>query len=154
MCINSISNSSLNTQDRQLAYSAFLRPQIGYPIGCASIATRSLKRLFCPVMDVILHTLGLNKHFPLDLVHEGPESLGLGIDNMAMVQGIDQLQLLLGNLNKTDCTGTLIIIALSYLELEIGLGKCPLGHPHTTTLEHVTMTWITSIAHFLHRTGC
>ena len=105
-------------------------------------------------MDKILHTLGLNKHFPMALVHAGPESLGLGIDDMAMVQGITQLQLLLGHLNKTDCTGTLIIIALSYLELENGLGKCPFGHLHTTTLEHVTMTWITSIGHFLHRTGC
>ena len=105
-------------------------------------------------MDVILHTLRLNEHFPLALMHARPEILGLGINDMAMVQGIAQLQLLLGHLNKTDQTGTLIKIALSYLELEIGLGKCPLGHPHTTTLEHVTMTWITSIAHFLHKTGC
>ena len=73
-------------------------------------------------MDVIIHTLGLNKHFPLALVHAGPESLGLGIDDMAMVQDIAQLQLLLGHLNKSDRTGTLIKIALSYLELEVGLG--------------------------------
>ena len=101
-------------------------------------------------MDVILHTLGLNKNFPLALVHAGPESLGLGIDDMTMVQGIAQLQLLLGHLNKADQTGTLIKIAVSYLELEIGLGKCPLGHPHTTTLEHVTMTWVTSVALSTH----
>ena len=101
MWINSISNSSLNPQDRQLAYTAFLKSQIGYPIGCASIENRSLKRLFRPVMDIILHTLGLNKNFPLALAHAGPERLGLGIDDMAMVQGIAQLQLLLGHLNKT-----------------------------------------------------
>ena len=152
--VKSISHSSLNSQDKQLAYSALLKPQIVYPIGCASIEAGRLKCLFFPVMDVILHILGLNKNFPLDLVHAGPECLGLGIDNMAMVQGISQLQLLLGHLNKPDRTGTLIKIALSYLELEIGLGKCPLGYPHTTTLEHVTMTWTTSIGHFLHRMGC
>ena len=73
---------------------------------------------------------------------------------MTVVQGIAQLQLLLGHLNKTDQTGTLIKIAVSYLELEIGLGKCPLGYPHTTTLEHVTMTWVNFVAHFLHTTGC
>ena len=94
--INSILHSSLNSQDKQIANAAFMKPQIVYPIGCASIATRDLKRLFHPVMDVILHTLGLNKHFPLALVHAGPESLGLGIDDLAMVQGIAQLQLLLG----------------------------------------------------------
>ena len=72
---NSILCSSLNSQDKQLAYTAFLKPQIVYPIGCASIETGRLKRIFRPVMDVILHTLGLNKNFPLALVHAGPENL-------------------------------------------------------------------------------
>ena len=48
----------------------------------------------------------------------------------------------------------LIEITMGLAELEIGLGKCLLWHPHTTTLEHVTDTWVTSIGRFLHRMEC
>ena len=105
-------------------------------------------------MDVILHTLGLNRKFPLALVHTGPKNIGLGIDEISTTQGIAQLQLLLGHLNKSDCTGTLMVINLSYLELEVGLGKCLLWHPHTTTFEHISTTWITPVGKFLHRMKC
>ena len=152
--VKNITRSSLSSQDKQIAYSAFLKPQILYPIGCASIKGKDLKKLFRPVLDVILHTLGLNKHFPLALVHAGPDALGLGINDLPTIQGIAQLQLLLGHLNKADRTGKLILITLGSLELEIGLGKCPLWHPYTTTLEHVSDTWITSIGRFLHGIKC
>ena len=114
----------------------------------------NLKRLFRPVLDVILHTLGLNKRFPLALVHSGPEALGLGIDDLPTLQGVAQLQLLLGHLNRADCTGDLIEITLGSLEMEIGLGRCPLWYPHTTTLKHVSDTWASSIGRFLHRMDC
>lgn len=152
--INGITRSSLTTKEKQVAYSAFLKPQITYPIGCASIEQTELKRVFRPVLDIILHTLGLNKHFPLALVHAGPDDLGLGIDDLPTIQGVAQLQLLMGHLNKADRTGTLLEITLGVLELEIGLGKCPLWWPHTTTLEHVSDTWLTSIGRFLHRHHC
>ena len=87
------------------------------------------------------------------LIHTGPMSLGLEINDLATIQGTAQLQLLLGHLNKHDCTSALIYIALRYLELEIGLGKFPLWHLHTTTFEHVTETWITPIGRFLHGTN-
>ena len=67
--IHCITNSSLSRQDKQITYTAFLKPQIVYPLGCASIEPRDLKRLYRPVSDVLLHTLGLNKHFPQRAKH-------------------------------------------------------------------------------------
>ena len=86
--VNSVTRSSLSLQDKQIAYSAFLKPQIVYPLGCASITTKDLKRLFRPVLDVILHRLGLNKHFLLALMHAGPDNLRLVIDDLPTVQGV------------------------------------------------------------------
>ena len=54
--VNNITRSSLSSQDKQIMHSAFLKLQILYPIGCASIKHKDLKKLFCPVLDVILHT--------------------------------------------------------------------------------------------------
>ena len=124
-----------------------------YPLGCTTLTRKELKKLFRPVLDTILHSLGLNKHFPLSLTHAGPTWLGLGIDEFSSVHGVAQLQLLLGHLNIQDRTGTLIEIERDYLELLAGLGKCPLAHPIITQYEYLPNTWITSICSFLHHTN-
>ena len=95
-----IGRSLLTKEEKQILYAAFLRPQLVYPLGCTTIDDIDLKRLLCPVLDTILHTLGLNKYFPLALVHAGPSNLELDIDDLPTVQGTAQLQLLLGHINK------------------------------------------------------
>ena len=60
--------------------------------------------------------LGLNKHFPLALIHARSDVLGLHIENFSVVHRIAQLQLFLGHQNKGDCTGKLIAIERDYLE--------------------------------------
>ena len=74
------------------------------------------------------------------MIHAGPSLLGLGIDDFPTIQCIAQLQLLLGHINKRDRTGVLIEIDRYYLELAIGLGKCPLRHSQTTMLAHTPHT--------------
>ena len=51
--------------------------------------------------------------------------MGLGIDDIVFVQGVVQLQLLLGHLNLDDRTGRLIVSDRDYLELTVGTGQCP-----------------------------
>lgn len=149
-----VASSSLSKQDRYLAYTSFLRPQLLYPLGCCTIEYKKLKKLFRSVLDQIMHSLGLNKNFPLALVHAGPDWLGLGVDDLPTMQGVAQLQLLLGHVNKQDRTGELIHIERDHLEVIIGVGKCPLKDPHITQMDHAPRTWITSISEFLHRHDC
>ena len=104
------SKSSLKNQDQHLVYTSLLRPQLLYPLGCTSIEFKKLKKSFWPVLDQLLHMLGINKHFHLAMVHAGPEWLGLVIDYLPTMQGVAQLQLLLGHANKQYFTATLIQI--------------------------------------------
>ena len=85
------------------------------------------------------------------MVHAGPDCMGLSIDDLPTMQGVAQLQLLLGHVNKQDRTGTLICIERDYLKLVIGLGKCLLREPHIAALDHAPSTWITSICGFLQQ---
>ena len=52
-----IGKSLLRNNEKILAYSMFLRPQIAYPVGCMTIAVKDLRCLFFPVLNIILHTL-------------------------------------------------------------------------------------------------
>ena len=56
-----IKSSSLSKADKQVAFLAFLKPQIAYPLGCSAIEETDFKQLFRPVLDILLHTLGLNR---------------------------------------------------------------------------------------------
>ena len=96
-----------------------------------------MKRLFCPVLDALLHSLGLNDKFPLVMLHSVPDNLGLGIDNLPSIHGVAQLHLLLGHVNMGDRTSKIIEINCNHLELIIGLGTCPLADPHSTSHNHM-----------------
>ena len=137
---------------KQLLYSAFLCPQLVYSMGCATIKHKQTKQLFGPVIDALLHSLGLNKKFPLAMVYSGPDDLGLGTNNLPTIHSIAQLQLLLGYLNMGDWTGKNIEIDRNYLELTIGMSTCPLVDLHSTSHDHVPKTWLTSIYTFLAKT--
>ena len=78
--LDRIGKSSLNNQDNHLAYTSFLRPQLLYPMGCTTISHKNLEKLFWSVLDQIMHTMRLNKRFPLAMVHAGPAWLSLGLD--------------------------------------------------------------------------
>ena len=88
--LDNVKGSLLNALDKQLAYKAFLRAQIHYPLGCSALKYKDAKKLFRPVLVQLLHTLGLNKNFPLAMVHAGLACLGLEIDNARYLRRTQQ----------------------------------------------------------------
>ena len=54
------------------------------------------------------------------MIHTGVDDLGLEIDDIVFVQGVAQLQLLLGRLNKSDRTGRIIEIARDFWNWSLG----------------------------------
>ena len=82
-----------------------------------------MEQLFFPVLDALLNSLGLNRNFPLAMIHSGPNNLSLGIDDLPTIHGIAQLKILLGHLNIADRTGRIIEFDRDHLELTIGLGS-------------------------------
>ena len=101
----------------------FLGPQLAYPIGCTIIEAKDLRQIFGPVLNVILHTMGLNHNFPLSVLHTSIDNLGLAIDGIIFAQGIAQLQLLLGHLKKSDRTRSIIEIDRDHIEMTIWVGR-------------------------------
>lgn len=146
-----VPNSCLTTYKKQIAYKMFLWPQITYPMPCLRIPESQMKKLFRPVLDEILHTLNLNKNFPLNAVHRGCKLFGLEIDDAYHMQSIAQMKYFLGHTNMGDRTGDLIQIAVNYLELVSGIGGSPLLYPHNLQHPHVPQTWVKGLVVYLHK---
>ena len=77
----------------------------------------------------------------------------MGIDNIACVFGVAQLQLLLGHLNKRNRTGQLIQFDRDCVESTVRTGVCLLATPLVTRMPHCPNTWMTSVFKFLHSVG-
>ena len=140
-----VDHSHLNAYEKQIAYLQFLKPQIGYPLPCLKIPHKTLKKIFRPVLTNILHSLNLNKNFPLDIVHASNKYFGLEIDDFHFRRGIAQIQYVLGHLNIMDRTGELISIALDNSELIGGMGS--MLH------DHIPHTWLKALCQFLKDTN-
>ena len=151
--LEAIWQRSLNNQDKQAAYNMFLCSQLTYPLGCTSIEANELRKMFHPVLAVLLHSLGLGHRFPLTVAFAGVEDLGVGLDDIVCVLGVAQLLLLLGHMNKQDRTGQIIQIDRDYIELIVGTGAYPLAPPLVTRLPHFPNTWLTSVCKVLHSVG-
>ena len=82
-----VNNSALMAQEIQLAYNSFLKPQIGYPLPCVKISKEKLRKIFRPALNTLLHTINLNEHFPLALVHRGADYFGLQLDDIYFLRG-------------------------------------------------------------------
>ena len=124
-----VNNSALTANEIQLAYSSCLKPQISYPFPCVKISKEELRKIFRPALNTLLHTINLNEHFPLALVHGSADYFGLQLDDVYFLRGISQLKFLLGHLNMKDRTGDLIRIAHEHMELTLGHGVSPLEQP-------------------------
>ena len=147
--ISTVPQSTLTSYEKQLAYKMFLRPQLVYPLPCTTFNRKDIEKLFRPVLDEILHTLGINKHFPLDVVHGDSKYFGLEIDNAYFLQGISHLKFFLGHTNMMDRTGDLLAIATDYVHMQTGLEHHPLAHPSTVIHKYVPGSWISNLAQFL-----
>ena len=82
-------------------------------------------------------------------MHAGPDIFGLQLDDAYFMQGISQIQFLLGHLNMGDRTATLIRIAHDDLELIHGQGLSPLQNPDSMQESYLPDVWLTSICLFL-----
>ena len=60
---------------------------VGEKAKAAMVDKDKLRKIFRPILDIIMNSVGLNKNFPLDLVHAGRDYGGLEIDNVFFYKG-------------------------------------------------------------------
>ena len=145
-----IKNSTLDRQDRLLAYNAFLLPQVLYTTPCMQADPAQLKKIHRPALELALNALGMNRHYPQVMAYTGLEYFGLDLNDYAASQGVAQLEMYVGHCRRKDHTGTLLLIEKEYVEIIVGRGQCPLEHPESAMVDYVEDSWIISLAGFLH----
>jgi hypothetical protein len=98
-----------------------------------------------PALAALLPKLHMNRHTSRAVIYATDRFGGIGLLDLYMGQGFEQLTLFMGHLKLADENGKLILSLLSHLQLYIGTAQPALSLPFSRYIKWVDMNWLTSI---------
>jgi hypothetical protein len=103
--------SSLNNFPSQayLSYMLYLRPKFKYPLSCTTLTPTQCKMIQAPALAALLPKLHLNRHSPRAVIFGSSHYGGLGLPDLHVDQGYEQLTLFIGHLKFADENGQMIL---------------------------------------------
>ena len=119
---HAMSECTLTKRDAYKAYHNVLIPRISYPMGATTISAKDLKQMQVIVDKLYLPSVGLNRHFPLEMLNGPAEYGGLEHKTFQDRQGIAQIKLHIGSIRNDVDTAQLIKASQEITQLESGLG--------------------------------
>ena len=114
---------SLTRLDVYRAYNNVLIPQLSYTLPTTTINPKELKKLQTIVDQVYLPRIGLNRHFPQEMLL-GPALYG-GLEYLTFKdrQGIAHINLHIGVLRNGGDEADLLLSSLEYLQQDSGISQ-------------------------------
>jgi hypothetical protein len=141
----------LSAEDTQQGYRSIFLPGAKYGLAACSIPILNLKKSQQIITRAVLPKLGYNRHFPTPVVYAPTKFGGIGLQDMAIEQGIAHATFVIGHLRaNTDIATSLYILLESHMVMT-GTTISPLQD--TTTYNHVAAPWLDTLRSFLHRTN-
>jgi hypothetical protein len=129
-----------------VGYNAFYMPSMGYGTPAMTLMNKYCEEIQRTVVNAILPKMGIARSAPRAVVFGTVQYRGLGLTQLAELQGHTHLQYLLVHLRCGDATGRLIQMLLEYTQLEC---RCP-GNPLAQDYNNyaallINMNWITEV---------
>ena len=106
-----------------------------------------------PIVQTLLNTMGLNRHFPRDVVFADSEYFGLSFQSIYAYQGHQNVRLFMGLFCKGDRTAKLMWVLKNNVELLSGSNQCPLEYLEDCEKPWLPLSWIIGLGQYLHNMG-
>jgi hypothetical protein len=127
----------------------YLRPKLKYPLSCTTLTATQCKMIQAPALAALLPKLHLNRHSPRAVIFGSSLYGGLGLPDLHVDQGFEQLTLFIGHLKLADENGQMILSLISHLQLFVGSATSFWSLPFSRYIKWVETNWVTSIWWFL-----
>jgi exonuclease III len=129
-------------------YSACYLPSVTYPLTASFLTSKQLQKVQTRAMSIIVPRCGYNRNTHRSIIY-GPHRLGgAGFRHLAVEQGVLQVTYFLRHVRQQSQVGKLILCALSWLQLSVGVSYPVLEQP-LNPLPHIESLWLTSLRDFL-----
>ena len=119
----------LDRQNTHIALDRTLWKTLSYPLSATTLSESECETIMRPALNVALSKMGLNRHFPRDLVFSPTHFQGLGIKHLYTLQAIAHLTDILNHQLQTSSTTILHRGTFEYLFLQLGIGSEFLSFP-------------------------
>jgi len=123
----------------------YLRPKLTYPVSCTSLTEKQCRYIQAPALAALLPIMHLNHHTPHAIIFGDPRYGGLNLPDFYTVQGFQQLRLLIGHLSSQDDVGKMILIAISYLQLTLGVHRPFFIMQYSLFAKWIDKLWLTLV---------
>jgi hypothetical protein len=117
----------LPKDDAWLAFYSTIWKSPTFPLPALNLTKEECKRIMLPVLQYLL-TIGVCCNFPINLVYNAKQFMGLSIKHLHTTQEIARIKDILNHVHHRTTTGTLYFTSTEILILEVGMGV----HLHTT----------------------
>jgi hypothetical protein len=119
---NLLMSGHLGKQLSWQSLAATMRPKLQYPLAATTFSRKQANELDRIVRRAALPTCGINRNFPVDLVHGDPAMGGIGIQDTYTIQGVEGIvRLLKFGQTRTHTVGRLVRCSYQWLQLELGV---------------------------------
>jgi len=126
-----------------LNFKTVLLKKVEYPLMVTTFSCNECDDIFCPAINAVLPALGINHHFPQDMIHGHADHFRLAIPNLYNSQGFLHLSALLKFGSMPCTTGQLLQHTYETLQLEVGLPGEILMQPFVNWALLCTKSWLT-----------
>jgi hypothetical protein len=122
-----------------LAYNSYYMASLSYGTAATSLDIKEYEEIQRPVVNAILPKMGINRNTARSVVFDTSKYGGLGLDHLEAVQGLGQLQYMIGSLRTQYNTGDIYQMLLEYTQLECGT-VMPILEANFDRYEHAILT--------------
>jgi hypothetical protein len=139
----------LSAQDIHLFHRTTYGPSMKYVLPALAIDEEELSTIQTKILAAILNKLGHNSKLPTEIRHGPIDRGGLYLLDLRTEVEISQLKYMRDAIYTDSKPGKLITMNLKYSQMEAGIAKPLLEHPHIH-ISYLTSTWITSLRQYLY----
>ena len=146
-----IRSGNIPPQDAFQSISTRIMKTLEYPL-CATTFTRSeCNNLVKPIHDAAFPKAHICRTIPHAIRYGSIDTLGLGLDDLYVTQGIDKVILYMEEINGTSMTTPLLRANLEWAMIHVGIGERNIFDLDFDAFGHLLPpTWIRSLWQFIH----
>jgi len=148
-----ILSSRLTSFQIRKSYDSVLLRQIVYRLVATSFTYQQCNDLVKQISPILLHSAGMQEHFPRAIMEAGPEYVGFGWTHLYDLHGQEKLKIFTMHLRKNDTTAHLLRISTKHTQLQLGISQPFLSTNYEEFSYLCQNTWVTHLWEYASSRG-
>ena len=133
--------------------SLIINKKLDYPLLALSLSNNECGELIAIIKDSGLPHSSIWKKSPLNFVHGTSDYIGIGMDDLYIIQGSYKIEIVHEFLSRSDMTGNLLRSEIEWSTIHVGIGRGIFYLDYDLYVNILSRSWIKNLWNFAHEYG-